>query len=597
MGQNTCISLETVITALFTLTSLLLTPSFAEASWLVDPARFHASVHGRVSCIDCHDDKTDQTPHPNPSDVTGKRDGFFNSERCSSCHDDARTMVESGAHGGKRVNNLEDIADCLRCHDPHYEPFREDTGGSYDPSRPIRSQCGVCHEKRTTLPDPLPEIVDCAGCHIFARLDDGESKARISLLCFHCHGRDGESGKSKTSAGLIEIDEYRSSGHAMLSCLDCHHEAARFEHRKQGITGCRQCHPAHDEKVAHDAHALVACEACHLQGIVPVRESVTGRIMWRKGPGPDSPVRVHNLTPTGDENSCRRCHLAGNQIGAAAMVLPAKSILCMPCHAATLSVGDTVTVVSLILFLMGFAGVSSVWFSGSLPGENDGGLLNRIFRLLLAVIRTIFSFRIFSICKVLFLDALLQRRIFRQSRSRWIIHGLIFYPFIFRCCWGLAALFSSLLLPDWPFVWKMLDKNDPPGAFLFDLSGAMVLIGVILQIGRRIRSRSDELPGFPEPDRPAFGLIGGVIITGFILEGLRIAMTGSPAGSGYAFLGYAVSLLFPGALDLTGIYGYVWYVHAILLGAFVVYLPFSRMLHIFMGPISLALNAATRHRR
>ena len=44
----------------------------------------------------------------------------------------------------------------------------------------------------------------------------------------------------------------------------------------------------------------------------------------------------------------------------------------------------------------------------------------------------------------------------------------------------------------------------------------------------------------------------------------------------------------------TGIYGYVWYVHAILTGAFVAYLPFSRMLHMIMAPISLAMNAAAQ---
>jgi nitrate reductase gamma subunit len=86
--------------------------------------------------------------------------------------------------------------------------------------------------------------------------------------------------------------------------------------------------------------------------------------------------------------------------------------------------------------------------------------------------------------------------------------------------------------------------------------------------------------------------MGGIIIFGFILEGMRIAMTGTPQGSQYAFLGYIISRLFTGA-DLTGVYGYMWYLHAILTGAFVAYLPFSRMFHMIMAPVVLAMNAAS----
>jgi nitrate reductase gamma subunit len=36
-------------------------------------------------------------------------------------------------------------------------------------------------------------------------------------------------------------------------------------------------------------------------------------------------------------------------------------------------------------------------------------------------------------------------------------------------------------------------------------------------------------------------------------------------------------------------------VHAALTGAFIVYLPFSRLLHIILSPVVLALNAGTSH--
>ena len=143
----------------------------------------------------------------------------------------------------------------------------------------------------------------------------------------------------------------------------------------------------------------------------------------------------------------------------------------------------------------------------------------------------------------------------------------------------------------------MLDKNHPLSAFLFDLSGVLVLLGVALILLRKyVLESEDKLKGLPKADWPAYSLMGSIFIVGFILEGMRIAMTGSPEGSQYAFLGYIISRLFVGA-DLTSTYGYMWYLHAILTGAFVACLPFSRMFHMIMAPITLALNAGSQQHR
>jgi nitrate reductase gamma subunit len=296
-----------------------------------------------------------------------------------------------------------------------------------------------------------------------------------------------------------------------------------------------------------------------------------------------------------DETSCERCHLKGNQIGAVSMILPAKSILCMPCHSATFSVGDTTTILSLIVFLVGIVMVISYVLSGSMPGEADTGPLNKLFKLLWNAVRTVFSQKIFSIIKTMILDVLLQRRLYRQSGRRWLIHSLIFYAFVFRFSWGIVALIGSLWKPEWSSVWVMLDKNHPITAFLFDLTGIMAISGVILAFIRGWRTRSEQITGLPRQDRTALGLIAGIVAIGFLLEGMRIAMTGSPAGSAYAFIGYWISTLFSDPLALTGVYGYIWYLHAILAGAFVAYIPFSRLLHIILAPLVLVFNGIPKH--
>jgi hypothetical protein len=347
-------------------------------------------------------------------------------------------------------------------------------------------------------------------------------------LCFHCHGKKAEAQRSESFV-LIDVSAYSTTVHADISCITCHLEAVEFEHTNQKLSDCRECHHLHDEKMAHDAHLQVSCEACHLNNVSPVKDSGSGQIQWQIDRRPDGISAIHSMISPNDDAFCRRCHFNGNAIGAVAMVLPPKSVMCMPCHAATFSTGDTTTLFALLIFGIGILGAGSIWFSGSLVGVAESGVGSKILKTIQSMLAVIFSSRIFSVVKVLILDGLLQRRLFRISRSRWFIHALIFFPFLIRFCWGLIALVASNWLPEWQGVWIMLDKNHPLTAFLFDLSGGLVIVGVVLMLARKYALGSeDKLEGLPRPDWPAYSLMGGIIIFGFILEGMRIAMTGTP---------------------------------------------------------------------
>lgn len=166
------------------------------------------------------------------------------------------------------------------------------------------------------------------------------------------------------------------------------------------------------------------------------------------------------------------------------------------------------------------------------------------------------------------------------------------WPFVLRFLWGIVALMASLWAPgrDWP--WAMLDKNHPAHGMFFDATGLMIIIGTAVAVLRRASGLSAKLPAMPRQDRLASGLLGAIVACGFVLEGMRIAMTGYPPGSAYAFVGDALSRFFFGVTGLEDIYGYVWYTHAVLTGAFVAYLPFSRMFHMVLAPVLLAVNAA-----
>jgi nitrate reductase gamma subunit len=255
------------------------------------------------------------------------------------------------------------------------------------------------------------------------------------------------------------------------------------------------------------------------------------------------------------------------------MVLPAKSVLCMPCHAATFSIGDRITLFALAVFLLGMIGVGGLWFSADAAWESPFKGFGGVRRFASQIV-----------AEVLFL-----RRLFRLSPARWAIHGLMFYPILLRLMFGLAALILSLTLPNAGLTRVLLDKNHPFTGLFFDVTGLMIIAGAAAAVLRSPEDRQ-PVPGTPAPGRSMTLLLGCVILTGFILEDMRIAMTGWPAGAGWSFVGYSLSLLMAGMEKLTGAYGYLWYIHAVLTGAFIALIPFTRMLHIITAPLSLMVE-------
>jgi nitrate reductase gamma subunit len=551
----------------------------AGAGWFIDQKKFHASVHSMFSCQDCHEDVDGRKLHPNPEDMVKKRTDFFVVDQCLICHDDVLDRLEQGMHGSLTIRTPDSYQKCYQCHEPHYQrPIREEQG-LFDPDLPRHEQCGVCHKQEAALPPLSQEDEVCMTCH--RSIESGEEK-RLRSICFHCHAREGTPAQKMTGkkVALIEVDGYEATPHANIACTDCHPQAVRFNHGQQVPSECTHCHHRHDEKVAHELHGLVTCGACHLGGVEPIREERTRQIVWKRGYEPGAPSEIHDMTAHYDEVACRNCHVSENRIGAAAMILPPKSIICMLCHAATFSIGDATTILALLIFAAGMVMMLAYVFTGS--GENrsagfagKGGAEGRV-------------------AKAVLLDVLLQRRLYLQSRKRWLIHGLIFYAFAFRFWWGLVGLVGSLWNPSGSWVWSMLDKNNPLTGFLFDLTGIMIIMGIVMALIRGAEKRLSEVAVSPGQDRLALTLIAAIVLVGFLLQGMRIAMTGYPPGSSWSFVGYPISIFWAGA-TWTGVYGYVWYLHAVLTGAFIAYIPFSRLAHIIIAPVVLAMNAAKKH--
>ena len=563
------------------------------SSWLIDPARFHASAHGQLSCQECHEQISSKKLHPDPTLVGKPRSAFFDREHCLVCHDEIEENLENGLHGRKRITDRKKYGHCIRCHKPHYQMrLGENRIGHFKEGIPKYKQCSACHEAKDQLPPFSEDDAACITCHLKKDITQESGRESANALCLHCHGQGSLKASQLTSKaiGLIDLQQYNNTAHSQLACLACHVSGAAFNHDDQRSVDCLRCHRRHDAKKAHDAHLTVRCGACHLSQVRPRRDNETKNIVFEVIRRHSGPLRVHDIAK--GVQTCTRCHFKGNDLGAPASILPAKSIICMGCHVSTFSIGDTTTLVSLGIFFVGLLLALSYFLSGGIShSSDDPGAVGKFFICVGKCLRSLFSKRFPIILKTIALDVLLQRRLYRRSEARWWIHALIFYPFLFRFVWGMVGLLGSLWSPSSEWVWAVVDKNNMITAFCFDLSGALLLLGVILALARETLARLRRRISLPEQDPWSLLLIGGIVIVGFLLEGIRMAMTGLPGNAEYGLIGYWISGIFSGVNGLTSLYVYVWYIHAILVGAFVAYIPFSRLFHIVMAPITLAINA------
>jgi nitrate reductase gamma subunit len=248
--------------------------------------------------------------------------------------------------------------------------------------------------------------------------------------------------------------------------------------------------------------------------------------------------------------------------------------------------------VSLILFIVGIGATLTFWFQGTMvdPSFSTHEKLSYIGEKAWQVF---FSKKMLTLLKVFVVDVLLLRRILKESVSRWTIHSLIYLPFFLRFLIGLILLLLSVAFPMSPQVAVLLDKNYPFIAFTYDFLGLCIIIGTIGAIMRRVQGKTQKAVTGGQ-DYVALGLVGAILLTGFLVEGMRILLTALPPSAALpSFIGYPISLLL-GLFSVRWevVYPYGWYVHAILTGALVAYLPFSKMFHILVSPLILLIKAA-----
>ncbi len=186
--------------------------------------------------------------------------------------------------------------------------------------------------------------------------------------------------------------------------------------------------------------------------------------------------------------------------------------------------------------------------------------------------------------KILLKNSVLQASVWRDFYPG-LIHGLIFFAF-FVLIWGAAfdafQFYSGIHFNGKPYLIL---------SFIFDLFGLFAIVGVFMAIDRRYIKKPERL-GYkgkidnrPE-DAVVLLLILGIMITGFLIEGMRIAYFEYPTFEMWSFVGYLTAQLFQGVHPdtLRGAHKAMWWVHTFFALGFIAYIPYSRLLHIVTAP-------------
>lgn len=162
------------------------------------------------------------------------------------------------------------------------------------------------------------------------------------------------------------------------------------------------------------------------------------------------------------------------------------------------------------------------------------------------------------------------------------MHLVIFWGFVFltlataiitlQADFGLQIFHGSL------YLFIKLTSN---------IFGLLAIFGLLMATYRRYIIRPGKLENKPD-DAITVALLFLILITGFLLEGARMAVLIDPWAS-WAIIGQWIALSFKQVMtepQILSLHRYLWWFHMFLAMSFIAYLPYSKLFHILLGPIN-----------
>ncbi|HSW38434.1 MAG TPA: respiratory nitrate reductase subunit gamma, partial [Acidobacteriota bacterium] len=189
--------------------------------------------------------------------------------------------------------------------------------------------------------------------------------------------------------------------------------------------------------------------------------------------------------------------------------------------------------------------------------------------------------------KVMLAEVFLQKRV-RNSRYPGIMHVLVFYSFIVLIVTTIVVmiqydankLFGLNLTVYKGFVYVFL-------TIASEMAGILILVGLGMAAYRRYIMKPETVPVTRE-DGGVLLLIAAIVVTGFLVEGARIAVDDDP-WKALSFVGWGVSILFPAMTESAGsaVHASLWWLHTFLAMGWIAIIPYTKFFHM----LSLPTNA------
>lgn len=263
-------------------------------SLFVDSKKFGGSIHGSLSCTNCHADlEGAELPHGKPKPV-----------QCGTCHSTEQEQHAKSLHGKALAKGSKLAPRCVDCHGNHEIYAVKDQRSAVAPLK-VPFVCGKCHREGTPvmanpnitqhniienysesihgealLKKGLAVAPNCASCHtphsILPHTDSASSIARqnIAKTCTKCHSQIEQVHRK-----VIRGELWEKEAHVLPACVDCHQpHKIRNVYYSQGMADadCMRCHNnqklksvdgrsmfVNVQEVAGSRHAKVACSQCH----------------------------------------------------------------------------------------------------------------------------------------------------------------------------------------------------------------------------------------------------------------------------------------------------------------------------------------------
>jgi len=182
---------------------------------------------------------------------------------------------------------------------------------------------------------------------------------------------------------------------------------------------------------------------------------------------------------------------------------------------------------------------------------------------------------------------ILQNKVIRV-RLPGLFHGLFFWGF-FLLFIGTTIIVIQADFTDLLFGVKFLKGNFYKlFSVTLDVAGLVSLLMLGALLVRRYVFRPEGLET-KRDDALMHGLMFVILITGFVIEGARMAVTemGTPLAP-WSPVGLAVAVMFSGMGEeaLRNLHRITWWFHLILVVGFIVSIPFTKFRHIFTTSIN-----------